>query len=85
MVGRSKNATGPYVDKEGKLLNEGGGTLLVEGNDNWYGAGHNSTYTFDGKDYIFFHAYDAKDKGIPKLFVKELNWVNDWPTTTPME
>ena len=38
-------------------------------------AGHNSTYTFNGKDYIFFHAYDAKDKGIPKLKIVELAWM----------
>src|SRR5690606_21510965 len=47
VVGRSKNVTGPYVDKEGKLLTNGGGTLLIEGNENWFGAGHNSTYTFN--------------------------------------
>lgn len=80
VVGRSKDVTGPYVDREGKPLNEGGGTLLVEGNKNWYGAGHNSTYTFDGKDYVFFHAYDANDKGAPKLKVAELEWdENGWP------
>lgn len=80
VIGRSKIVTGPYLDKEGKPLNEGGGTLLLEGNENWYGAGHNSTYTFDGKDYIFFHGYDAKDKGLPKLNMAELNWDNEgWP------
>lgn len=81
VVGRSKDVTGPYVDKEGKPLNEGGGTLLIEGNENWYGAGHNSTYTFDGKDYIFFHAYDANDKGAPKLKIAELKWDEEqWPS-----
>lgn len=84
VVGRSKNATGPYIDKEGKPLNEGGGTLLVQGNENWYGAGHNSTYTFNGEDYIFFHAYDAKNKGIPKLKVAELKWEDNWPIAVIM-
>ncbi|MCR8667350.1 arabinan endo-1,5-alpha-L-arabinosidase [Aestuariibaculum sp. M13] len=81
VVGRSKNATGPYLDKAGKSLFEGGGTLLVEGNKNWYGAGHNSTYTFNGKDYMFFHAYDANDNGSPKLKVGELIWDEaGWPS-----
>ena len=81
VVGRSKDVKGPYVDKEGTPLNEGGGTLIVEGNKNWYGAGHNSTYTFDGKDYMFFHAYDANDKGAPKLKVAELEWDEEqWPS-----
>lgn len=80
VVGRSKNVMGPYIDKEGKPLNEGGGTLLIQGNENWYGAGHNSAYTFDGKDYIFFHAYDVKDKGISKLRVSEIVWDDEfWP------
>ncbi|MEN3323670.1 arabinan endo-1,5-alpha-L-arabinosidase [Mariniflexile soesokkakense] len=81
VAGRSKFATGPYVDKEGKDLNNGGGTLIIEGNENWYGAGHNSTYTFDGKDYIVFHAYDAKENGSPKLKISELSWDNEgWPS-----
>ena len=81
VVGRSKSATGPYVDKDGLALNNGGGTLIIEGNENWYGAGHNSTYTFDGKDYIIFHAYDANDNGAPKLKIAELQWdAEGWPT-----
>jgi beta-xylosidase len=80
VVGRSKTITGPYVDKDGKLLTEGGGTLLIQGNQNWFGAGHNSAYTFDDKDYIIFHAYDAKQKGRPVLQIKQLKWDNAlWP------
>ena len=80
VVGRSKNLKGPYTDKDGKSLNEGGGTVLIHGNKNWYGAGHNSAYTFDGKDYIVFHAYEIKNNGRPKLEIKELHWDADlWP------
>lgn len=80
VVGRSKNITGPYLDKAGISLNNGGGTLLIEGDKNWFGAGHNSTYTFDGKDYIIYHAYDAKQKGRPILQIKQLQWDADlWP------
>lgn len=80
VVGRSKNIEGPYFDEENKSLFNGGGTLVVEGNENWYGAGHCSVYTIDGKDYILFHGYDAKDEGRPKLIIKELTWDSDmWP------
>lgn len=80
VVGRSKNLKGPYLDKEDKPLNEGGGTVLIQGNKNWYGAGHNSAYTFDGKDYIVFHAYEIKNNGRPKLEIQELKWDADlWP------
>lgn len=85
VVGRSKSITGPYIDKNGKSLNQGGGSLVIEGNKNWYGVGHNSIYTFDGKDYTFMHGYDAHDKGLPKLIVKEVTWVDGWPTVKPMD
>ena len=80
VVGRSKKATGPYVDREGKSLNAGGGTLILEGNANWYGAGHNAAYTFDDKDYIIFQAYDAQDNAKPKLQITQLSWDDTgWP------
>ncbi len=85
VVGRSKSVTGPYVDKEGKELTSGGGSLVIEGNKNWYGVGHNSVFTFDGKDYTFMHGYDASDKGLPKLIVKEVSWVDGWPSVAPMD
>ncbi|MFH4967506.1 arabinan endo-1,5-alpha-L-arabinosidase [Gaetbulibacter sp. M240] len=83
VVGRSKNVIGPYVDKSGKELNEGGGTLVIEGNKYWYGIGHNSVYTFDGVDYFFSHGYDAKDGAKPKLIVKQVEWVDGWPVLIP--
>jgi beta-xylosidase len=81
VVGRSKNPTGPYLDKTGKSLAEGGGSLVVEGDENYFGVGHNSVYTFDNKDYIFYHGYEKKSNGTPKLIVKELLWdTEDWPS-----
>ncbi len=81
MVGRSESVTGPYIDKEGQRMDQGGGTLVGEGNHNWYAIGHNSVYKMDGKDIMFFHGYDAHDEGLPKLLFKELIWDEDnWPT-----
>lgn len=84
VVGRSKSVTGPYLDANGKDLAGGGGTLVIQGNKNWYGVGHNSAYSFNGKDYFFSHAYDAKDNGRPKLVTKKIKWVNGWPKIKPM-
>ncbi len=39
MVGRSKSVTGPYVDREGTPMLEGGGTLVLEGNEDWVALG----------------------------------------------
>ncbi len=80
MVGRSGTVEGPYVDKEGLRMDMGGGTMVLKGNKDWHGVGHNAAYHFDGKDYLVFHGYDAHDKGKPKLIIKEMNWDNDfWP------
>lgn len=79
IVGRSKSAVGPFLDKEGKDLRFGGGTLVLQGDKAWHGVGHNSAYTFDGKDYLVFHGYDAADRGMSKLRIETLGWERGWP------
>jgi len=80
-VGRSKTLTGPYVDKDGKDMHEGGGSLVLSGDKDFIALGHNSTYTFNKKDYLVFHAYDTNDKYVPKLKILEMKWDKDqWPT-----
>jgi arabinan endo-1,5-alpha-L-arabinosidase len=79
IIGRSKTLKGPYLDKEGIAMNKGGGSILLAGDTNWYGVGHNGVSTFDGVDYIIFHGYDAADRGISKLRVEKLDWVDGWP------
>jgi arabinan endo-1,5-alpha-L-arabinosidase len=45
----------------------------------WPGVGHSSSYTFDGIDSLYFHAYDAADEGRPKLKIEKIKWDNGWP------
>ena len=83
IVGRSEKIPGPYLDKNGRSMASGGGTILLQGDESWYGVGHNATYTFNGTDYIIFHGYDAKDDGKPKLIIKKLDWdKSGWPIVT---
>ncbi len=85
VVGRSSRVEGPYFDREGKNLFHGGGSVILEGNKQYYGAGHNSVYTFEGEDYMFFHAYDAADNGSPKLGIRTIRWSEDgWPSVQPL-
>jgi arabinan endo-1,5-alpha-L-arabinosidase len=80
VVGRSKTLRGPYLDKEGRSMAQGGGSLLLGGNRDWYGRGGSSAYSFDGKDYIVFHAYEAADNGLQKLKIAEMAWDElQWP------
>lgn len=81
VVGRAKTVTGPYLDRAGVAMNQGGGSLVIAGDQDWPGVGHNSAYTFDGKDYLVLHAYEAADKYLQKLKVLEMKWDHDgWPT-----
>ncbi|SFQ24128.1 arabinan endo-1,5-alpha-L-arabinosidase [Hymenobacter arizonensis] len=83
VVGRAKEITGPYVDRAGLSLEQGGGTLVLAGDSKWFGVGHNAVATFDKADYLIFHGYDASDKGRPKLRVEKLAWDKEgWPAVT---
>ncbi|QEM08112.1 arabinan endo-1,5-alpha-L-arabinosidase [Mucilaginibacter rubeus] len=79
IIGRSKTLKGPYLDKDGIAMNKGGGSILLAGDEDWYGVGHNGVSTFDGADYIIFHGYDAADRGISKLRIERLDWIDGWP------
>ncbi|HKI89611.1 MAG TPA: arabinan endo-1,5-alpha-L-arabinosidase [Draconibacterium sp.] len=80
IIGRSEKIPGPYFDKMGKPLASGGGTILLQGNKNWYGVGHNAVANFDGTDYMVFHGYDASDNGRSKLLIRKISWDKDgWP------
>jgi len=79
IAGRSKKITGPFIDKEGMDMAKGGGGILLQGDKNWYGVGHNAVATFDGIDYLIFHGYDAADNGRSKLRIEKLKWEDDWP------
>ena len=83
VVGRSPKLAGPYLDREGKSMATGGGTLLLEGDVNWHGVGHNAVVSFDGSDYLVFHGYDAKDNGRSKLLIEEITWdKKGWPVVS---
>lgn len=79
VVGRSREVQGPYLDKEGKDMALGGGSLLATGNDRYSGVGHCCVYDFDGKWIFGAHAYDKTLRGASKLFLRPIRWENDWP------
>ena len=79
MVGRSKSVTGPYVDRGGKQMMQGGGTQLVAGDSRWKGPGHNAVFFDKGKWYNVYHAYAAND-GRAELRITEMAWdAEGWP------
>ena len=80
VVGRSTRVTGPYVDKDGRELTRGGGSLVVDSNDEFVAIGHSAVYHFDGKDYFMAHGYSRSEDGASKLFFREMTWDEEgWP------
>jgi arabinan endo-1,5-alpha-L-arabinosidase len=84
MVGRSKDVTGPYVDREGKKMMEGGGFIVLHAQldptKRFVGPGHSAVLSDGGRDYIVYHAYDTKADGAPTLRIQRLGWSADgWP------
>lgn len=79
-VGRATSALGPYVDQEGRPMLEGGGSLLLEGDERWRGPGGSSVFRHEDRTYHLFHAYDAEKDGQSTLRISELLWDADaWP------
>lgn len=79
MIGRAREVTGPYLDKTGKALTNGGGTELMVANSRWLGPGGESILMDPkGKDLIVFHAYDAKT-GKPSMQLSTIDWSEEWP------
>ena len=56
-----------------------GGDVVMQGDKNWFGVGHNAIVEFDEQDHLIFHGYDANDRGISKLRVEKLVWYKGWP------
>lgn len=79
-AGRSEKVTGPYLDKEGRSLSAGGGSIVLQGNGQWAGVGHCAAYRFGDKDYLIAHAYSVAEEGASKLIIRPMQWDEEgWP------
>lgn len=79
-VGRSEQITGPYVDRDGTPMTEGGGTLVLAGHGHVIGPGHNAVLLGKDADWLVHHFYDTRADGVPTLQIRPLLWAHDgWP------
>ena len=81
VVGRSRKVSGPYLDRRGVDMAQGGGTPVIEGDKRQYeAAGHSAAYHFGGKDYFVCHGYNMAFNGASTLILREMTWSKDgWP------
>ena len=82
-VGRSASVTGPYLDKSGSNLLDGGGTILFESTGRFIGPGHAGIFNENGTYWFSYHYYDGNENGNAKLGLGRLEWAADgWPALT---
>lgn len=79
-VGRADAVTGPYVDRGGVPMLEGGGTLLLGDTDAYRGPGGQEAYATPEGDILVHHAYAKKSGGMAQLEIVPIRWTEDgWP------
>ncbi len=82
-VGRSPIVTGPYYDRNGVNMVNGGGTMVLESNARYIGPGHAAIMNDNGTNWFTFHYYDGKNNGAATIGLMQLNWTADgWPALT---
>lgn len=89
-MGRSASPTGPFFDRNGTDLRNGGGTLFLEATGKYVGPGHFALYREDDREWFGYHYYDAGQYepsvgtyGKPMFDLRPLQWSDDgWPLFT---
>jgi arabinan endo-1,5-alpha-L-arabinosidase len=81
MSGRATAITGPYLDRSGKDMMQGGGDQLIASSGRYIGPGGGTAWK-NGATYLYtFHYYDGQDSGVPKLQIRPIAFSQDgWPT-----
>lgn len=54
-VGRSESPRGPFLDKHGKDLTDGGGTLIYGSNGDTYAPGGQAVIRVGDTDVLYYH------------------------------
>lgn len=79
-IGRSQKITGPYLDKEGRDLMQGGGSLFLSRRGRFIGPGHIGILEDKNELWCSCHFYDEADNGRPTLMIEKLKFDKDgWP------
>lgn len=79
VVGRSTSPLGPFVDRAGRDLTAGGGTLVLRTEGNYIGPGHVGLLREGSRNIVSIHFYDPDDRGRSKLALRQLIFQDGWP------
>jgi arabinan endo-1,5-alpha-L-arabinosidase len=80
-MGRGTTPHGPFAAMDGTPMLLGGGTVILEGNGNWVAPGGGTAHIdpASGEAVLTFHALNVQENGAMHLWVKGIEWVDDWP------
>ena len=79
-VGRADRIEGPYADKNGKPMLDGGGSLLLGTTGRFIGPGGQEPVKTSRGDMLAYHYYDGDAGGVSKLELAPIRWALDgWP------
>lgn len=79
-VGRSRSMTGPYLDREGRSMAEGGGSPFLASEGRFIGPGHAAFLREGTHLWMSCHYYDREHAGTSRLAIRRLDWdADDWP------
>ena len=80
MVGRADAITGPYRDRDGRLMLEGGGSEVLRSGGRMRGPGGQEVFQREGEPWLAYHWYDRDQNGMPKLALSPITFDADgWP------
>jgi len=86
VVGRATQITGPYLDKAGRDMLLGGGSIVVDTDGPLIGPGQTGILEDAGKFWFSCHFYDGTARGASKLSIRPLTWSADgWPVVGTMD
>lgn len=81
-VGRAEKVTGPYLDRAGKNLADGGGSPFLASSGRFIGPGHIGIVddgATNGVTRFTYHYYDAATQGRSRLALGKIDWTDGWP------
>lgn len=85
MVGRAETIEGPYLDRDGTTMLDGGGTELLKSTGRFRGPGGQEVFMVGGEPWLAFHYYDRDAGGAPKLQLAPLGFdAEGWPEIGPL-
>ena len=84
-VGRAEKVTGPYLDRDGKDLADGGGSVFLHTSGRFIGPGHIGIVNGEdvkGGTWFSYHYYDAATEGRSRLALGKIDWSDGWPVAS---